>query len=462
MSLRLSRRDLLKIGGLGLATSLLGQKADAAALFGRMFAVPPRDTTYFTPNDKFYVVNYSDSPFSLSRDVRIDQWRLSITGAVKLPMALSYGDILQRPAIDRAVTLECIDNLPGGDSMGNAMWRGLSLKALLEEVGADKEMARDVVFRAADGYDDSIPFERAMDGDVLLAYMMNGVTLPKMHGFPLRAVVPGLYGIKNVKWITQLEVYEGDYKGYWQRKGWTDDGTIKLTSRIDSPGHYQILRGKEHLFKGIAFGGPETIKKVEISFDSGRTWKDAPFELPLSPYTWVIWYYNWAPPKAGSYQVAVRAIDTKGLVHGALGLLRFGKGDHMRVGVGPAKKHNQTVQAKRDAAVRRGAVLKGVQQKAEFGLRFVLADPKQIKELALNLPAVVADAAPADFGPVQDEIVGLGARLQRLGFELRHVLIQRRGEGMMQRDVALLRFVVLQQGKVRHPERPPGRLVDQV
>ena len=317
MSLRLSRRDLLKIGGLGLATSLLGQRADAAALFGRMFAVPPRDTTYFTPNDKFYVVNYSDSPFSLSRDVRIDQWRLSVTGAVKLPMALSYGDILQRPAIDRAVTLECIDNLPGGDSMGNAMWRGLSLKALLEEVGADKEMARDVVFRAADGYDDSIPFERAMEGDVLLAYMMNGVTLPKMHGFPLRAVVPGLYGIKNVKWITQLEVYEGDYKGYWQRKGWTDDGTIKLTSRIDSPGHYQILRGKEHLFKGIAFGGPETIKKVEISFDSGRTWKEAPFELPLSPYTWVIWYYNWAPPKAGSYQVTVRAIDAKGLLQTA-------------------------------------------------------------------------------------------------------------------------------------------------
>src|SRR5712691_9940722 len=118
MLLRLTRRDLLKIGGLGLATSVLGQKADAAALFGRMFAVPPRDTTYFTSNEKFYVVNYSDSPFSLSRDVRIDQWRLSITGAVKLPMALSYGDILQRPAIDRAVTLECIDNLPGGDSMG--------------------------------------------------------------------------------------------------------------------------------------------------------------------------------------------------------------------------------------------------------------------------------------------------------------------------------------------------------
>src|SRR2546425_11473272 len=124
--------------------------------------------------------------------------------------------------------------------MGNAMWRGLSLKALLEEVGADKEMARDVVFRAADGYDDSIPFERAMRGGVLLAYMRNGVTLPKMHGFPLRAVVPGLYGIKNVKWITEIEVYDGDYKRYWQLKGWTDAVTIKLTSRILSSGHDQI------------------------------------------------------------------------------------------------------------------------------------------------------------------------------------------------------------------------------
>ncbi len=291
MTMRWSRRDLLKIGGLGLAAGLTGGCDSGASVFGRLFAVQPRETTYFTPNDTFYVVNYSDSPFSLSRDVKVDQWQLSITGAVKSPMVLHYGDIL-----------------------GNAMWRGLSLKELLEEAGVDTEMARDVVFRAADGYDDSIPFERAMRGDVLLAYMMNGVTLPKMHGFPLRAVVPGLYGIKNVKWITEIEVYEGDYKGYWQRKGWTDDGTIKITSRIDSPGHYQILRGKEHLFKGIAFGGPETIKEVEISFDGGRTWLDAPFELPLSPHTWVVWYYNWAPPKAGAYQVAVRAIDVTGLV----------------------------------------------------------------------------------------------------------------------------------------------------
>ncbi len=317
MMVRWGRRDLLKLGGAGVAMALVGQRADAAALFGRMFAVPPRDTIYFTPNDKFYVVNYSDSPFSISRDLKADQWQLAVTGAVKKPVVLRYADILKRPALDQAVTLECIDNLPGGDSMGNALWRGISLKALLEEVGADRDTARDVVFRAADGYDDSITFDRAMRGDVLLAYMMNGVRLPKAHGYPLRAIVPGIYGIKNVKWITEIEVYEGDYKGYWQRKGWTDDGTIKLTSRIDSPGHYEMLRGPEHLFKGIAYGGPETIKKVEISFNGGKDWNNAPFELPLSPYTWVIWYYNWVVPKAGTYQVAVRAVDVKGTVQSA-------------------------------------------------------------------------------------------------------------------------------------------------
>jgi len=309
-----TRRHVLKIAAATAVGGLLGKEVKAASFFGRMFAVPARDTSYFTPNEKFYIVNYSDSPFSLSRDLNAEQWQLSIGGAVKKSVVLRYADILKRQPLDQAVTLECIDNLPGGDSMGTAMWRGISLKSLLEDLGADRDTARDLVFRAADGYDDSISFERAMRGDVLLAYMMNGVRLPKAHGFPLRAVVPGIYGIKNVKWITEIEVYEGDYKGYWQRKGWTDDGTIKIASRIDSPGHYQILQGKEHLFKGIAYGGPSTIKQVEISFDGGKTWNNAPFELPLSPYTWVIWYYNWAPPKTGTYQVCVRAIDVKGHV----------------------------------------------------------------------------------------------------------------------------------------------------
>ena len=228
---------------------------------------------------------------------------------MKKLVSLGWRDILNRESFDQVVTLECIDTLPGGDSLGNAIWRGISLKQLLLEVGVEPETARDIVFRAADGYDDSIPFNRAMQPDVMLAYLMNGEKLPKEHGFPLRLMVPGLYGIKNVNWISEIEVYNGDYKGYWQRRGWTDDGRIKIFSRIDSPGHYEVLRGPEHEFRGIAFGGPNTISAVELSFDGGRNWQTTELETPQSPYSWVIWHYRWHPPKAGRYQVAVRATD---------------------------------------------------------------------------------------------------------------------------------------------------------
>jgi DMSO/TMAO reductase YedYZ molybdopterin-dependent catalytic subunit len=311
-----SRRGLLKLAGLGTLAGLTGCDS-VGSVFGRMFAVPPRDTSYFTPNEQFYIVNYMDSPFNVSRDLDVEQWRLQITGEVKKPMTLGWRDILNREPFDQVVTLECIDTLPGGDSLGNAVWRGISLKKLLHDVGVEEETARDIVFRAADGYDDSIPFKRAMQDDVMLAYMMNGEKLPKAHGFPLRLVVPGLYGIKNVKWIIEIDVYNGDYLGYWQRKGWTDDGTIKVFSRIDSPGHYEPLQGPEHTFRGIAFGGPNTIRKVEVSLDAGRTWQEAQLEKPQSPYSWVIWNYRWRPAKRGRYQVLVRATDVKGQIQSA-------------------------------------------------------------------------------------------------------------------------------------------------
>ena len=307
--MNLTRRNLLKLGGLGALSGLTG-----GCDFGSMFALPPRETLYFTPNDKFYVVNYSKSPFNITRDLDQEQWRLLVKGEVKHKTSLGWRDVLNRKSFDQVVTLKCIDTLPGGDSLGNAMWRGISLKELLKDVGVEEETARDVVFRAADGYDDSIPFSRAMQDDVMLAYLMNGEKLPKAHGFPLRLIVPGLYGIKNVKWIIEIEIYNGDYLGYWQRKGWTDDGRIKIFSRIDSPGHYQELRGPEHTFRGIAFGGPNSISKVEISLDDAKTWTEAEIEPPLSPYSWVVWSYPWRPPRASKYRVAVRATDTTGKI----------------------------------------------------------------------------------------------------------------------------------------------------
>jgi hypothetical protein len=295
-SLPISRRGLFTLGGLTTAAMAL-----PGCDLGSMFAVPPRDTVYFTPNDKFYTVNFMDASYNFTRDLDVEQWQMVVKGAVQNRLVMKWRDLLNRESFDQAVTLMCIDTLPGGTSLGTAMWRGISLKKLLKEVGADEETARDVIFRAADGYHDSIPFSRAMEDDVMLAYLMNGEKLPKDHGFPVRLIVPGLYG-------------NGDYQGYWQQKGWTDDGTIHIFSRIDSPGHYQALQGQSQRLRGIAFGGPETIREVQLSFDKEKTWVSAELETPLSPYTWVIWNYDWVAPQVGKHMVAVRAIDAQGKI----------------------------------------------------------------------------------------------------------------------------------------------------
>ena len=208
------------------------------------------------------------------------------------------------------VTLQCIDNEVAGELISNAVWKGVSLRTLLEEAGARPD-AVDVVFHGADLYSDGITLDRAMNYEVFLAYEMNGKTLPARNGYPLRAVVPGLYGIKNVKWLTKIEVVAHDNLGYWQQKGWTDDGIIKVSSRIDAPGPYNTQRG-ETTFRGIAFGGYNGVRAVDLSFDGGKQWRAAKLDPTPSRYSWVIWRYRWTPPAPGAYPVAVRATNGLG------------------------------------------------------------------------------------------------------------------------------------------------------
>jgi hypothetical protein len=169
----------------------------------------------------------------------------------------------------------------------------------------------DVVFRAADEYSDSIPLIRAMAGDVLIALRMNGVALPQGHGFPARAIVPGHYGMKSVQWLTEIEVVDHDFKGYYARKGWTEEAVIKTTSRIDVPGHGSILKGLRQEIAGLAFAGIRGISRVEISID-GSPWATAELEAPQSRASWVFWRYEWIVPRAGSFTLSVRATDGTG------------------------------------------------------------------------------------------------------------------------------------------------------
>ena len=142
---------------------------------------------------------------------------------------------------------------------------------------------------------------------------MNGVPLPSDHGFPARIIVPGIYGMKNVKWLKELELVDYDYKGHWQKEGWPDTAQVKLSSRIDLPGDRETITTQPYTIQGIAFGGLHRIKKVEVSVDGGNSWQQATILPRLSPYSWIFWTYEWAISSKGEYTVMVRAINEQGL-----------------------------------------------------------------------------------------------------------------------------------------------------
>jgi hypothetical protein len=172
-----------------------------------------------------------------------------------------------------------------------------------------------VIFEAEDDYTDSIPLERAMAPEPMLVWQMNGVPLPRFHGTPVRLIVPGIYGMKNVKWLTKITVSNEDYQGFWQQRGWSDPAIVKTASRFDVPGDRDLLAIGRTTIGGVAFGGDRGISAVEVSFDGGDTWQEATIRENPSPggLSWVIWDLMW-DAKQGSYDLVVRATDGTGEV----------------------------------------------------------------------------------------------------------------------------------------------------
>ena len=318
---RVSRRSLLKFaGGLVVATTMPSPDVSVGGMWSQVFGGFGREVSPITPNDEFYITSYRSPP-----DVRIANWNLIIKGLVRSPMTLTYAGLLGRPTISEIVTLECVGNGVGGKSIGTAEWEGVSLKVLLDDAGIESQ-AYDVVFRAADGYSDSFPIERAMQGDVLIAHKMNGVTLPPGHGYPARIIVPGIYGMKNVQWLTEIELVKKDYHGYFQRQGWSDDATVHTRSWITDPQEGDELPPQSTIMKGFAFAGTRGIRAVEISMDEGDTWQQTQLSPALSPYAWVFWTFTWKNPMPGIYQLKARATDGTGVLQSALDQKPFPNG----------------------------------------------------------------------------------------------------------------------------------------
>jgi len=183
-----------------------------------------------TPNDEFYITTYS----AKVPEIDPGAFRLRVEGLVGKPYVLAMKDLEEMKDKTEFVTLQCIGNPVGGDAIGNALWEGVTLNKIIERA-APKGGLMKTVFYSEDGYVDSIPYPLSLSDDVFLAFRMNGEALPKQHGFPVRAIVPGIYGMKNVKWLSKIELVNYDFKGYWEKRGWSDDAIMPIKSQILMP-----------------------------------------------------------------------------------------------------------------------------------------------------------------------------------------------------------------------------------
>ena len=263
----------------------------------------------FTPNEDFYRV---DTALTVP-NVDTATWSLTITGMVDTPVTLSFDDILAMDLREYVITLTCVSNEVGGGLVGNARWLGIPVREILEKA-APQSGADMVLSRSVDGYTASTPLASLTDEglDAILAVGMNGEPLPLEHGFPVRMVVPGLYGyVSATKWLTELKVTTfAQDEAYWTPRGYSAEAPIKLSSRVDTPRSGKAIQAGPGKVAGMAWAQSVGVEKVEVRIDEGE-WQPATMSSPINDDTWVQWYIDWEPD-AGTHYVSVRATDKAG------------------------------------------------------------------------------------------------------------------------------------------------------
>lgn len=303
-------------------------------------------TDWITPVNHFYVRNHMFEPAKFDAKA----WQLSITGEVEKPLKLTLADLEKFSVHSVVNTMECAGNgrtfqnpkVPGiqwgKGAVGNARFSGPSLKTLLEKAGV-KDTAKHVQFRGLDQvpgkvppFIRSIPIDKAMDADTLVATSMNGATLTTHHGFPARAVTPGWAGAASCKWLTVITVLDKPAEGNFMSPGYRLPNTpvkpgeavkpedthsvtaLTVKSLIAAPSDGAKLKPGAHVIQGAAWAGEADITKVEISTDAGATWNEAKLGQDQAKYAWCLWSYNWKPAKGGEYTILSRATDSQGRV----------------------------------------------------------------------------------------------------------------------------------------------------
>ena len=331
----LPRRQFLLLAGAALAVAaaagaagkFVGQRIAGAVANREDFVVPTAAdpappipagadiaiagaSTYITPNDDFYRIDTA----LLVPQLTTDSWELRIHGMVDREMTLSFDDLVARTPIERVITLTCVSNEVGGVLAGNAKWIGYPMKDLLDEVGVHPD-ADMLLSTSVDGFTVGTPVEIVIDGrDAILAVAMNGEPLPFEHGYPVRQVVPGLYGfVSATKWVTEWELTRFDkVEAYWTQRGWGAQAPIKTSSRIEVPAALAPIEPGQVLVAGTAWAQHRGIEKVEVRVDNGE-WQPATLAQEYSIDTWRQWSWMW-DAGSGLHTVQVRATDLDGNV----------------------------------------------------------------------------------------------------------------------------------------------------
>ena len=296
--------------------------------------------SWLTPNALYYARNHYDTP-----SIDVSSWTLAVDGLTASPLQLIYSEIRAMPRRTIPVTMECAGNnrvdldppVSGnrfqGGAVSTAFWAGVSLPDVLDRAGVP-DSAVEVVFEGADTgspvpgappspYGRSLPIDLARDPDMLLAYEMNGEPLPEDHGYPLRLVVPGWYGMASVKWLTRISLVDQPYEGFFQRDRYildTGNGHTEplahmlVKSLFSRPRHGQVFDQSQLEVAGLAWSGVGEIDSVEMSEDFGETWEPAELGTLAQKYTWRQWHIRWTPAAKGHHTLMVRARDALGNV----------------------------------------------------------------------------------------------------------------------------------------------------
>jgi DMSO/TMAO reductase YedYZ molybdopterin-dependent catalytic subunit len=314
--MEIDRRTFIKLSALSAAGTFLPlaplRSENNPKTWVRKNASP---SSWVTPTKEFYVQDItSGNPPKLEPD----KWRLILNGLVQKSKILRLPNIMEKEslAVTTHRTLSCIGDPIGGEQISNAEWTGIPLRVFLEEAGVRPEATR-VVFRCADLYHTAIPIADAMNPKTLLAFKMNGETLPVEHGYPIRLLNPGKYGQKCPKWINNIELIAKQYDGYWETRGWSDVAAVRTATRVHVPTKGARLPEGTYTISGSAFDGGNDggIARVQVSTDGGKTWNDAEIWSSADPLTWSLWQYTWKVPNGTkSAKILARAVNSKGTV----------------------------------------------------------------------------------------------------------------------------------------------------